>query len=147
MEKTIFGQKCIIYNKTDRTLLLLKRSNYKDDAHKWDLVGGSVNFGEDSKISIKREAKEETGMILNDIKIIDLHSRKLNDGNFFIFALYYCDNFTYLNDNLELSHEHQQFQWVNIDVFQTIDLRSSVDFVRDIIVSFIKTELKYGELM
>jgi hypothetical protein len=71
----------------------------------------------------------------------------LKDGNFFIFALYFCDNFNFLDDNVKLSQEHTEFQWVNIDVFQIIDLRSSVDFVRDIIVSFIKTELKYGELI
>jgi len=63
-KQIIFGQKCVIYNKEKRQILLLKRSNYKGDGDQWDMVGGSVDFGEDSKKAIIREAEEETKIIL-----------------------------------------------------------------------------------
>ena len=62
MSKIVFGQKCILFKKDTNKILLLRRSSYKDDSGKWDMIGGSVQFGEDSKESIRREALEEAGV-------------------------------------------------------------------------------------
>jgi 8-oxo-dGTP diphosphatase len=82
--KTIFGQKCIIYDRIKKKILILRRSNYKKDGGLWDLIGGSVDFGEDSKEAIIREGYEETGIKIKKPKIIDLYSKMVDSGVFFI---------------------------------------------------------------
>jgi 8-oxo-dGTP diphosphatase len=137
MEKTIFGQKCIIFDKKKKKLLLIKRSDYKKDGGLWDFTGGSVNYGEDSKIAIRRETLEETKIILNKVKIIDLHSRLIENKSFFIFALYYCEDFTY--EKIKLSEEHTEYEWFNLDEFKNLKLRKTVEKVKDIVIEYLNS--------
>lgn len=132
--KTIFGQKCVIYDKSTRKILLLKRSDYKGDKDSWDMVGGSVDIGEDSKESIIREAYEETQIKIKDPLIIDLHSRMVSDDMFFIFGLYLWDD--YSGEEIKLSSEHTEYKWVEPKELDNYLLRNSIDYVKEIIKNY-----------
>lgn len=132
--KTIFGQKCVIYDNRNSKLLILKRSNYKGDGGLWDMVGGSVDFGEDSKDSIIRETYEETKLKITNPKIIDLHSRLLEENVFFIFGLYLWDG--YQGEDIKLSSEHVDYKWINLYELNEYPLRNSTKKVKDIIINY-----------
>lgn len=136
MKKTIFGQKCIIYDKKTKKILILKRTNYKDDKDLWDMVGGSVEFGEDSKDAIRREAKEETNLNLSNLKILDIHSKLVEKDVFFIFALYFCDSF---ESEIKLSHEHSQFKFISIQDIDSYSFRITTQNVKHIIKEYINS--------
>lgn len=138
--ETKFGQKCIIFDKEANKILVMKRSHYKGDGDIWDFVGGSVDFGEDSKEAIKREALEETGLTLINPQIIDLHSRLLRPDFFFIFGLYYCDH---IDGEIKLSHEHTEYRWVSLSEFDTLPLKDSVKYVKPVIMEYLKTVEDY----
>lgn len=140
MKQTYFGQKCIIYNKETKKLLILERNNYKKDDLEgegyFDLPGGSVEWQEDSKISIIREAKEETNFEIKEPQIIDLLSIPVNKNkDFFIFALYFCDNF---EGTIKLSFEHKNYKWISINEIDKYTFRISVKRVLNIIKKYIK---------
>ena len=48
----------------------------------WTMPGGKLEFGETFEEAAKRELEEETGMILNNAKIICLHNNKNEHAHF-----------------------------------------------------------------
>jgi len=60
------------------SLVLIKRKNppYKDH---WAIPGGFVELGETLEYAVMREAKEETGLDVEPIKIINIYSDPLRD--------------------------------------------------------------------
>lgn len=51
-----------MFNKEGEILVIHRTSIAPSDSDKWDLLGGDVDFGEDTTESIIREIKEETGL-------------------------------------------------------------------------------------
>jgi 8-oxo-dGTP diphosphatase len=61
----------IIFNKEDKVLIGQRGSNARDDEGMWDFPGGQVEFGESCNEAIKREMKEEFGIQIEIIEIIN----------------------------------------------------------------------------
>lgn len=53
----------------NKILVTLRAANKKTDPDRWDIVGGHVKFGENSRTTAVREMKEEVGL---DVKTKDL---------------------------------------------------------------------------
>ncbi len=137
-KKTIFGQKCVVFDKKTKKLLILQRSGYKGDEGLWDLIGGSVDFCEDSKSAIKREAREETKIILLNPIPIDVHSRIVNNGKvFFIFALYFCYKYLIAKSDIKISSEHSNYKWISITDIDKYKFRETVEYVKEVIIEYI----------
>ncbi len=130
MEPTFFVQKIAIQDNQDK-ILFLKRSDYKSKgANMWDLPGGSVDFAEDSKESIKRECREEVNIKLNSFKPIDVFSRPAEPSGQYIFITYFSNDF---EGELKLSEEHTEYKWCTKEEFENLDLFGSVLRVKDIL--------------
>ncbi len=93
----------------DNNILLLQRSQKSEfDPGLWELPGGKIEYGEELIDSLKREVKEEVGLL---IKV----------GSPFKTWHFYKDQFwvtgvtflcEYLKGNVNLSLEHQAYNWI-----------------------------------
>jgi 8-oxo-dGTP pyrophosphatase MutT (NUDIX family) len=63
------GAAVLIFDEQNRLLLQLRKDN-----HLWGLIGGSMEIGESLEETAKREVREETGLILNELKWFGLFS-------------------------------------------------------------------------
>lgn len=68
------GVTCVFYCHDGKGKLLLhKRSkNCRDEVGRWDVGGGSMEFGEEFDETIKREVKEEYGVDVLDLKFLKI---------------------------------------------------------------------------
>ncbi len=101
-------------------LLIIRRS--KDDYTRpngWDIPGGGLNENEDPRQGIQREIKEETGLDVTNIEILDTIPITLKDGCAAIMLV-----FKGLTDSsdITLSHEHDQFKWLSKEEVKSLDL-------------------------
>lgn len=78
-------------------IVLIKRKNdpYKDF---WAVPGGFVEYGEKVEVAAKREAKEETGLVIDNLKLIGVYSDPNRDTRgHTVTVAYVADGFGILN--------------------------------------------------
>ncbi len=140
LKNVFFAQKCVVYDKINEKVLILQRSDYKaESAHKWDFVGGSYDFGEDSKEGLKREGVEELMVELLDIHTIEYYAMPANKPEHtFIFGLSFCDDYVFETGSPELSDEHIDYKWVSVDKLDEFDFIESVERCKVKIKPFIE---------
>mgnify|MGYP003132271949 CR=1 FL=1 len=91
--------KVVLIDKDNR-ILMLKRSDYMDRfAGEWDLPGGHLKQNESLFDGLCREVKEETGLSVENPKIIEIQANM-----HFFYA-------KYTHKPIELSHEHTDFKF------------------------------------
>ncbi len=135
MNKTFFVVKIILQDKNTKKLIFLERSDYKkEEKHTWDLPGGLVDFGEDCRVAIKREVKEEINLKLNSYKIIESYSTKTSIGDQYIFILYYSNDFT---GEIKLSKEHLSYKLIDIKEIKNLNLKKSVKVLENEIINYL----------
>lgn len=97
------------------SLLLLRRAEGSDHAGTWGLPGGKAKSGETAIDTAKRECKEEIGshpgVNLGSFDDTD-HQHK-----FTVFMFKVKSPF-----DVELSHEHDDSKWANIDKLEKMNL-------------------------
>lgn len=135
MKTTIFWQKCLLQDPETEKYLVMKRSDYGKDAWLWDLIWGQVHFGEDAKDALRREAQEETWLMLHEVYPLDVHSRLFTEEKWFIFTLRVCDAYTW---TIRLSEEHTEYRWVDGDELLQLPMRDTVERVKPVIESFVQ---------
>ena len=139
MQTTIVWQKCLIVDSSTKKILVLQRSDYKKDWGTWDLVWWTAEFGENIADAIKREAMEETWIILDIVRPRDLHSRMIGEDRWFVFNLRVCEDWHFASDTIVLSSEHTEWKRIDRDTFVTLPLRETVKHVQWPIKQFIET--------
>ena len=100
----------------DGKILLQKRS----DNGKWAIHGGAMELGETTEETAIREAKEEIGIIPENLDFYGIFSGKpmyhvYPDGNevYIISTVYFCDK--YAGDLTIDNNEVLQIEWFDID--------------------------------
>jgi 8-oxo-dGTP diphosphatase len=121
-----FHQKAIVY-KNDDQFLALKRANTKT----WDLLGGGVQFPELHLDALRRECIEEAAIEIDDIQPLDVQTVIANDGTYLLFIGYSCQA---LSEEIKVSEEHTDFQWVTKEEFLALDAEDYlIDFVERVL--------------
>ena len=114
MEKIGVSQKVIIFNNEGKFLALRRSKTAPLNALKWDFPGGELGFGEDAIEGIIREAKEEGGLEVKDLRPFDVESHVNEDGVFWVTIAYIAEA---ISKEVKLSYEHDQFRWVGAEEF------------------------------
>ncbi|MGL4196164.1 MAG: NUDIX domain-containing protein [Allorhizobium sp.] len=78
----------------DGKLLLCKRMKAPEAGH-WNIVGGKVDHMEPAEIAARREAEEETGLGIGEIRYLGLTEQRIEaDRQHWISLLYVTDDTT-----------------------------------------------------
>ena len=109
------GTILVVFNEKNEILMQL-RSDYKQ----WGFPGGGLELGETLENTAKRELEDETGLILDSLKLIDLVSgeetyREYPNGDklYDITAIY---EITAYHGNLKINDDESlDFKWFSLD--------------------------------
>ena len=100
-----FSTKALIIR--DDKFLVMHNKGVKEDL--WELPGGRMEFGENAEETLEREIREETGLGVRPIKILDTWNLMLRENYQITGVIYLCK----LEDgDISLSEEHDDFKWL-----------------------------------
>lgn len=126
------AQKAIVLNSENKILALHRTETAPARPNTWDLPGGDLDYGEDPWEAIKREIKEESGLAVEGLKLLDVEAHVVaNEDRYWITLAYVCKA---ASDKVILSYEHDDFKWVTPSEF--LELESAPKLIR-----FVKTYL------
>jgi 8-oxo-dGTP diphosphatase len=118
-QKIGVAQKAILFDKGGKILTIRRSATAPSNPLCWDLPGGDVDFGEDAKESIIREIKEETGLEVNDLRVLDVISGFNDKDEFWVTICYAAQPTT---AGVKLSYEHDDFKWVTPEEFKQLEV-------------------------
>ena len=109
----------------DGNILFVKRRASKDHApNEWEFVSGRVEHGEMPEQAVLREAKEETGLDVKIIELIDtFHFLRGAEKAQAIGITYHCQTGS---NKIALSSEHSDFCWLAIIENPAFDLQPGI---------------------
>ncbi len=119
----------VCYIESDNRFLFIKR-NHPPDLGKYVPPGGKIEVGEDPVFSVKREVKEETGLLIRDPKYrgTAIHYGKTEEWIIFVF---YSREF---DGSLVPGKEGPLF-WVNRDDIPLLDVPPGDKYLLEYIFS------------
>lgn len=122
-----FGVGLVI--KRGRSILLYKRVKAPEPGH-WNIVGGKVDHMERSEVAVRREAEEETGLKIGDIRFLCLSEQIIEeDGHHWISKIYLSEDFIGEPAVIE-PDKLPEFGWFDIDALPSPLSRFTVDAVK-----------------
>jgi 8-oxo-dGTP diphosphatase len=122
-----FGVGLVI--KRGRFILLYRRVKAPEPGH-WNIVGGKVDHMEHSEVAARREAEEETGLTIGDIRFLCLSEQIIpEDGHHWISKIYLTEDFTGEPAIIE-PDKLPEFGWFPIDQLPSPLSRFTADAVK-----------------
>ena len=119
------GIKTVIVN-SDNKILLLQRSDKTSSPHSWDFGGGSVDKSENPVDSAIREAKEETGLNIHDLRPLMTYLDTESKDEAVIIGFTAYTN----SSDVKLSWEHEAFRWLTREELNEMQLPDLHDSIR-----------------
>jgi 8-oxo-dGTP pyrophosphatase MutT (NUDIX family) len=107
------GMHCMIKNQKGEFLVLKRNESDRNDPNFWDLPGGGIEINENLTEALKREIKEETNLKVANINLIGAYT--CDEGR-----LQLCAISELKGGELQLSHEHSDYQWLDTSAFQIL---------------------------
>jgi 8-oxo-dGTP diphosphatase len=104
------GMHSIVINENNQYLVLKRHEKDENDPNFWDLPGGGIDTNENLTEAIKREITEEANLSVDEVNLIGAYT--CNEGR-----LQLCAVAKLIGGDLQLSHEHSDFQWLSPEEF------------------------------
>lgn len=117
--------KVLIRNDKGKILTIRRTKTAPRRPLTWDFPGGVVEWGEDPKDTAVREAREETGQVVQNLKVLEVGTL-VERGEYAVTVFYTADM---MRGEVSLSYEHDQFRWVTKEEFQELDAPSQFKMV------------------
>jgi mutator protein MutT len=127
-EQPILGVGAVIFDQDQ--VLLVQRGNAPLQGE-WSLPGGAVEVGETLAEAVRREVLEETGLIVEPVRIIEIFDRIVRDSDgriqfHYVLADYFC---RITGGSAAFGSDATGIRWVSIDSLDTI-----APFTREVIL-------------
>ena len=110
--------KAVNVDEQGRTLLIRRSKANKNFTGKWEWPGGKVDPGEDFAAAAIREAKEETGLDVELTAVAGVAQFEMPKA----FVAMLCMEARVIGGEMQLSHEHNAFQWVPLSKLPEMEL-------------------------
>ncbi len=112
-----------------RSILLYKRVKAPEPGH-WNIVGGKVDHMEHSSEAAKREAEEESGLKIGEIRFLCLSEQILPaDGHHWVSTIYVTEDFSGEPQIVE-PEKLPEFGWFDLDDLPQPLSRFAMDAVK-----------------
>lgn len=98
----------------DGKSVFLKRQG-SHGADTWCTPGGHVDFGEDPRETCRREAIEETGCEVSDIKFATMTNDFFSDDNKHYVTLWFVGKWAANEPEIKEPHKCTEMRWVTFD--------------------------------
>lgn len=134
-----------IYNGEKDKFLLLAMTKHPDHAPNggWFTVTGEIEKGESPEDAVKREIKEETGLIPENIislnwgSIYEWKSEEFKEMNFMAFVN---------SDEIILNEEHSKYKWLHTDEFiEKIEWDDNKTLLKKVLIKGINKEIYFDK--
>lgn len=105
-----------------RGFLLVRRSDNESMSGTWEFGGGVVEKNEGLEQAVKREMDEETNLSVDIVERGDHYFDEYSKGGNLKLHPFLLE--VDEDDKVELSHEHDEYKWLeieNLDAFDTMD--------------------------
>jgi 8-oxo-dGTP diphosphatase len=115
----------------DDSILLVKRGN-EPAKGRWGLPGGVVELGETVREAVAREVKEETGILVRPVELLDVFNNIIRDDKgrvrfHYVLCEFLCEN---VGGNLKASTDVSDARWVPLLELSSIDMsRGTKQFI------------------
>jgi mutator protein MutT len=116
------GVGAIIFNKDGKVFLAKRGSEARNEKHKWEFPGGSVEFGETLENALVREIREEYGFVIDVVQLLDVVNHILpEEKQHWVSPAYLC---RYKNGKPCIKEPHKcgEIGWFNIGAIPSKDL-------------------------
>lgn len=102
----------------DGKFIFLKRQG-SHGAGTWSTPSGHVDFGENPEDTCKREAMEETGCVVDDIRFAAMTNDFFPDDNKHYITLWYVGRWVANEPEIKEPHKCSEMRWVTFDNMPT----------------------------
>lgn len=110
--------KTLVSNADGKFLILQRHENDPHRPCEWDLPGGQAEPGESPIDAAKREAREETGLQLMNLRPIHVTSR-ISSNCQVVKTIFTTSSYT---GEVSLSHEHRALQWASANTLAELPI-------------------------
>ena len=128
------GVGAIIFNRKSAVFLAKRGKNARNERHKWEFPGGSVEFGETLEQALVREVQEEFGFAVEVIQLLDVVNHILpGEKQHWVSPTYLC-SYKDGNPRIREPHKCEEIGWFTLDAIPENELttasRKSLDSLR-----------------
>lgn len=122
-DKIYLTQKAILFDKDGRILTLRRTETAPSHPLHWDLPGGEAEYGNGLEDEIRREIREETGLEIADVEVIDALGKFDDKGEYWVTICYEAGP---VSGDVILSYEHDDYEWIDPEKFLELKISSRI---------------------
>lgn len=116
------GAGAIIFNEAGEVFLAKRGREAKNEKHRWEFPGGSVEFGETLEHALQREINEEYGFQIEVVRLLDVVNHILPDERqHWVSPIYLC-RYKSGSPSIREPHKCEAIGWFRIDSIPLAEL-------------------------